>query len=114
MDSTDPTSEMVATTAGDEFHARFSRRLQFLTLGIGFSAAIAVIFLKSFRAGAGVAAGAVLAWLNYRWLDAGLGALVAASTRQSGAPKPRVPIGIYFKFAGRYALIGVIVCGIVF
>jgi hypothetical protein len=104
MDSKDPIDQRAVTAAtapGHEFHSRFSRRLQLLTLGIGFSAAIAVIFLKSFRAGAGVAAGAVLAWLNYRWLEGGVGALIAAGTRQEGAAKPRVPAGVYVKFAGR-------------
>lgn len=60
-----------------------------------------------------MAAGAVLAWLNYRWLEAGLGALIGAATRQAGDRKPRVPVSVYVKFAGRYALIGIIVCVIV-
>ena len=49
--------------------------------------------------------GAVLAWLNFRWLRHGLDALVEASTAQAGAAKPRVPVGTYFRAMFRYALI---------
>ena len=93
----------------DEPHARFSRRLQFLTLALGFSAALAVSLIRTPRAGCGVAAGTVLAWLNYRWLDQGIGALVIAFQSQEGSPHPRVPASMYWKFASRYALLGLIV-----
>ena len=99
--------------ADPDFHVGFSRRLQFLTLAIGFSAALVVLFLKSFRAGCGVASGTLLAWLNFRWLDAGLEAFVVAATKQSDSPKTKVPASTYWKFAGRYALIGLIVYVIV-
>ena len=54
---------------------------------------------------AGLLIGAVLAWLNFRWLRRGLDALVAASTVQAGVEKPRVPIGAYFGAVFRYGLI---------
>jgi hypothetical protein len=53
--------------------------------------------------------GAVLAWLNFRWLRRGLDALVAASAAQAGAEKPRVPLGLYFAAVFRYGLIALIV-----
>jgi len=53
----------------------------------------------------GLMIGAVLAWCNFRWLRKGLDALVAASTAQAGAEKPRVPVGAYFRALFRYALI---------
>src|ERR1700722_124225 len=89
-------------------HAGISRRLQWLTLIIGLSAAIATAFLKSRRAGFGVVIGTLLAWLNYRWLDRGVGALVTAAQAQAqeGQSQPRVPIGVYLRFGGRYILIG--------
>lgn len=93
----------------NELHARFSRRLQFLTLALGFSAALAVSLIRTPRTGCGVAAGTLLAWLNYRWLDQGIGALVIAFQAQEGSPHPRVPASMYWKFAARYALIGLIV-----
>jgi ATP synthase I chain len=53
----------------------------------------------------GLLIGAVLAWFNFRWLRKGLDALVAASTAQAGAERPRVPVGTYFRALFRYALI---------
>lgn len=92
-----------------DFHARFSRRIQWLTIAWGFTAAIVVMLAVSARAGAGVAIGTVLAWLNYRWLDRGVGVLVAAAVAQEGMPKPRVPMGVYVRFAFRYVLIAALV-----
>jgi len=67
----------------------------------------------SARAAAGVAIGTVLAWVNYRWLDRGVGALVSAAVAQEGMPKPRVPMGVYVRFALRYGLIAALVYVIV-
>jgi hypothetical protein len=53
----------------------------------------------------GLLIGAVLAWMNFRWLRRGLDALVAASTAQAGVEKPRVPLGAYFGAVFRYGLI---------
>jgi hypothetical protein len=92
-----------------EVHARFSRRLQWLTLSLGLCGAIAGAIFWSGAMGLAIAIGAVLAWLNYRWLDQGLGALVTAATAQEGSQQPRVPWFVYGKFAGRYVLIGLAV-----
>ena len=97
----------------DVVHAEFSRRVQWLTIILGLAAALALGLLKSHGAGYGIALGAVLAWLNYRWLDQGLSAFVTGSAAQEGLPKPQVPISTYFKFGGRYALIGLALYGIV-
>ena len=97
----------------DVRHRRFSRRVQILTLGTGFAVAILVGILKSLPWGAGIACGAILAWLNYRWLDAGLNGLVLAAKAQQGLPQVRVPSGTYWRFAFRYALIAVAAYGIV-
>lgn len=56
----------------------------------------------------GLLLGAALAWLNFRWLRRGLDALVAASTAQAGAEKPRVPLATYFAALFRYALIALL------
>ena len=100
-----PTNEIV--------HARFSRRVQWLTLILGWAGALAAGLLKSHRAGYGVAIGTVLAWVNYRWLDQGLSSFVRGSVVQTGLPKPQVPLSTYLKFGGRYALIGLALYGIV-
>jgi len=57
----------------------------------------------------GLLVGAVLAWMNFRWLRRGMDALVAASAAQAGAEKPRVPLGTYFGAAFRYGLIALVV-----
>jgi ATP synthase I chain len=97
----------------DIVHARFSRRVQWVTVILGLAGAVAVGLLKSHRAGYGVALGALLAWVNYRWLDQGLSAFVTGSVAQEGLPKPQVPLSTYAKFGGRYALIGIALYGIV-
>jgi hypothetical protein len=49
--------------------------------------------------------GAVLAWLNFRWIRRGMSAFVRASKAQAGSRNPRVPIGTYFLMLFRYGLI---------
>jgi ATP synthase I chain len=78
---------------------------------VAASAASAV--LVSWRAGAGFAVGAALGWLNFYWLDSGVGAIVSAALAQQGVPQPQVPRRVYYGFAGRYALIGVAAYGTV-
>jgi small-conductance mechanosensitive channel len=85
------------------------RRISWLTLLIGFAAALLVALLRDRQWGAGLAVGAALAWLNFRWLKQGLNALVAASTAQAGKDKPAVPISSYFGMVFRYGLIGLAV-----
>jgi ATP synthase I subunit len=86
--------------------AMTERRIAWLTLLIGFAAGGVVAVLRDPWWGAGLAIGAGLAWLNFRWLRQGLDALVAASTAQACAEQPRVPVGAYFRALFRYALIG--------
>jgi len=80
-------------------------RIAWLTLALGFLVGASVALLRHPRWGAGVATGAVLAWLNYRWLRRGMDSLVRASKAQSDSQKPRVPFGAYFLMLFRYGLI---------
>ncbi|HYL67578.1 MAG TPA: ATP synthase subunit I [Candidatus Limnocylindria bacterium] len=89
----------------ETFYAAAERRIEYLTLAIGAAAAIAAWIFWSPKTSAGVAAGAVLSWINYRWMKQGIGALARLSTAQAGAEKPRVPASVYLKFLGRYALL---------
>ena len=93
-------------TRENERALSLSRRIAWLTLLLGFLTALVVTFAKSPRAGLGIAVGTSLAWLNYRWLDQTLGALVTVATAQAGSPQSRVPARLYWKFAGRYVLMG--------
>ncbi len=85
--------------------ARTEQRIAWLTLALGGTAAIAVAILRHWPWAEGLAIGTVLAWLNFRWLKRGLDALVAVSTAQEGAAKPRIPIGTWFRLMFRYGLI---------
>jgi hypothetical protein len=73
------------------------------------AACLAAALAGSMLWAAGLLIGAVLAWLNFRWLRRGMDALVAASTAQAGVEKPRVPLGTYFGAVFRYGLIALIV-----
>jgi len=89
--------------------AETERRIAWLTLALGVAACAAAVIAGSRIWAAGLLIGAVLAWLNFRWLRRGLDALVAASTAQAGAEKPRVPLGAYFAAVFRYGLIALVV-----
>jgi ATP synthase I chain len=84
-------------------------RISWLTLLIGFVAALLVAILRDRLWGAGLAIGTALAWLNFRWLRRGLDALVVASTAQADEEKPVVPILTYFDMLFRYGLIALAV-----
>lgn len=99
-------SETRATTAPG---TRTERRIAWLTLIIGAVAVLVAGILYSWSWAAGLMIGTALAWLNFRWLRKGMDALVAASSAQSGAEKPRVPLGAYFRAVFRYALIALVV-----
>jgi hypothetical protein len=92
----------------DAFYAAAERRIEYLTVAIGIIASVAVAIHWGVKFGAGVAAGAVLSWINYRWMKQGVNALAKLSTAQAGAEKARVPPSVYFKFIGRYALLIVV------
>jgi len=85
--------------------AATERRISWLTLVLGFTAAVVAGILRNPPWAAGLAIGTLFAWLNYRWLRRGLNALVAAATVQAGSEKPRVPLGTYFRMLFRYGLI---------
>jgi hypothetical protein len=91
--------------ADDAYYAAAERRIEYVTLGLGAAGAVYAVVVWGARAGAGVATGAILAWLNYRWLKLGVGALARLSKAQEGAEKVYVPRSVYFKFIGRYILL---------
>jgi len=84
-------------------------RISQLTILLGAAAALFVGYFHGWRWGAGVMIGAVLAWLNFRWLKQGLDALTEAVIAQSAKKKGKVPIATYFKALFRYGLIALAV-----
>ncbi len=89
----------------DAFDQAAQRRIEWLTLGLGAAAALVVAAGWGWREAVGVAAGAVLSWLNYRWLKQGVKSLVQVSLAQADAPKVRVPRRVYLKSFARVALL---------
>jgi hypothetical protein len=84
---------------------RTERRIAWLTLVFGVAACLTALLAGSRVWAGGLLIGAVLAWLNFRWLRRGMDGLVAASTAQAGVEKARVPLGAYFGAVFRYGLI---------
>ena len=96
----------------DGKYERAERRIARWTLVLGGAAGALTFALHTWRWGLGLFVGAVLAWVNFRWLQEALDALKQFSTAQADAPKPRVPAWTWIRFFGRYALIGACVYAI--
>ncbi len=93
----------------EDFYRAAERRIEWLTLGLGAGAAALVGLRYGGRAALGLALGAVLAWLNYRWLKQAVGVIAQLAAAQSEASRIRVPRRVYVKFFGRFALLIIIV-----
>lgn len=95
--------------SSDTFYEAGERRVEYLTLGLGAGGTVFAAVRWGWRAAAGLALGAALSWLNYRWLKQGVRALARLATAQADAPQVRIPKRIYVKFFGRVALLLVVV-----
>jgi len=89
----------------DAPYALTERRIARLTLLLGATASAGACLLFSIRIGAGVLIGALLAWINFRWLKSALDTVTRAATAQTEASKARVPLGSVFGLIGRYLLL---------
>ena len=85
------------------------RRIAQYTLILGCAASVAASFHYSIRVGAGLMIGALLAWVNFRWLERAMDTITRASMAQENSPEARVPISSYFGLFARYALIAAVV-----
>jgi hypothetical protein len=81
-----------------------ARRVELLTLGIGFMAALCAGFLWGIRVALTVGAGATLSWLNLHWLTGGVMAISPPSRTREGE-NAKVHEGALARFIGRYALL---------
>jgi hypothetical protein len=100
---------MASSAAESPTAALTESRISWLTLLIGLVAAFLTALLRDRLWSLGLAIGAALAWLNFRWLRRGLDALVVASTAQAGKERPEVPLLSYFAMLFRYGLIALAV-----
>jgi hypothetical protein len=89
----------------EAFYTAAERRVEYFTLAIGAAAAVCAAIFWRASAGAGIAVGTLLSWLNFRWIRRSVGVLARLSIAQAGAEKPRVPGLTYMKAAGGYALL---------
>ena len=88
------------------------RRIAWLTPAIGLTTAVGVgVFARRWEWAAGLAIGAILAWLNFRLLRRGVAAFVAAAAIGNGE-NPRKPVPTYLGAILRYGLIGLSVYAI--
>ena len=97
---------MAAPMAGDEeFYRAAERRIEWSIAGIGTVATAGTWYIWGGRAASGLAAGAILSWINYRWMKQGVDTLARLSAAQAGTQRAPVPASVYLKFLGRYALL---------
>ena len=80
-------------------------RLWKISLGLGIPACLAALILGGLDSGLGFLAGAVLSWINFRWLKQGVDHLLEG-TRSAQPPPKRAARAAIFKYFLRYALIG--------
>lgn len=80
-------------------YARAERRIEWLTMVLGAIGAVVLLVVASGRTAAGFAAGALLSYLNFRWIKEMVTALVEAGRR-------RISRWTYAKIFLRYGLLG--------
>ena len=100
-------AESTAIDGASASGSRTEKRIAWLTLLLGAASAVAAVALGQRMWATGLATGAFLGWLNFRFLGRGLDALVLQSIAQKERKKVQVPITTYMGIAFRYALIGV-------
>jgi ATP synthase I chain len=105
MEDADQPAASGNPAADSAIFARTESRIALMTLVIGGAAALIVAILHHAAWAKGLAIGAALAWLNFRWLRRGMDAVVAVSTAQEGFAKPQIPVGTWFRLLFRYGLI---------
>jgi hypothetical protein len=92
--------------ANEAFGSATLRRIEWLTLAIGAAGSVAAGWRWGWRGAVGLAIGAILSWLNFRWLKGSVLAFGRAATGAGEKAEPaRVPKSAYAKFFGRFALL---------
>ncbi len=92
-------------TTNEEFYTAAERRIEILAVTIGAAGTLAALIFWGLKPAEGVAAGAAISWLNYRWMRLGVAVMARLSKAQQGGEKISVPRGTYLKIIGRYVLL---------
>jgi hypothetical protein len=108
--------------AGEAFGSAALRRIEWLTLALGGIGGAWAARHWGWRGGVGLVVGAILSWINFRWLKGSVQAFGKVATipavssspssdSSSTQPVPQVaapggvPVSAYLKFFGRFALL---------
>ena len=91
--------------ASEPFGTAALRRIEWLTLALGGAGAAWAGWRWGGWGSAGLAIGAAISWVNFRWLKGSVLAFGRAATAQAGSPQVRVPVSAYIKFFARFALL---------
>jgi hypothetical protein len=91
-----------------DWYTRVERRIAWITLAFGVVGGAVAAIAGFHKWGAGIAIGAGLAWVNFRWFEQGVSAVVRVAQAQAGAPKARISVWVWVKMFGRYGVIGVL------
>jgi hypothetical protein len=89
----------------EKFYEAIERRIENLTLMIGVIGGAYAISRWGWRSGAGFTAGSILSWLNFRWLEQGIGGLFRAALPVAGTEPYHASRWIYASFFARMALL---------
>ena len=88
----------------EAYYEAVERRIEWLTLALGALLAPVAGWKWGWRAGVGLAFGVVLSWLNFRWLEKGVGALLQSAAAGSQA-QVHGSAWIYARLFARMALL---------
>lgn len=95
--------------AGEVFGDAILRRVEWLTLLLGAVGAVWAAWRWGWRGAVGLALGAILSWVNFRWLKGGVrgfGGVPSPGIEASDVPVPvAVPWKAFAKFFGRFVLL---------
>ena len=81
------------------------RRVEWLTLVIGGLGVAWAGWRWGWRGAVGMALGAGISWINFRWLKGSVRAFGQVAIPQVGSEPVPVPVAAYLKFFGRFALL---------
>jgi hypothetical protein len=96
---------MNVVVTDDSEYVAIERRIERFIIGLSLIMASGAAVGWGSRAAGGVAAGAVLCWLNFRWLRQGAAGLTRLGLAQAGVENVHVPRRVHAKFLGRLALL---------
>lgn len=91
--------------SSEPFGSAALRRIEWLTLVLGGLGTAWAGSRWGWRGSAGLAIGAVISWVNFRWLKGSVQAFGRAAAAQAGSEHVRVPVAAYIKFFARFALL---------